>query len=142
MSHETHDPQVQLSQPAKAASPVLEINSQPPSEQMTAHVRTEFSVVDALGRRITLRKPNVLAQFKLVKMMGESAKNSAYMAMISPLTYVTAIDGDMVGLPVSERELEALIQRLDEAGFMAVVEGIQEHFGEKEENQETALKNS
>lgn len=139
MTHDTHQPRAGAEPPA---SPVLELKSQTPSEQVTAHVRAEYGVTDALGRRITLKKPNVLAQFKLVRMMGESAKNSAYMAMVSPLTYVTAIDGDPVALPMSERELEVLIQRLDEAGFLAVVEGIQEHFGDKEENQETALKNS
>lgn len=142
MGDESRAPQGQPAQAEGAASPVLEVTTQTPSEQMTAHARAEVTVTDALGRRITLKKPNVLAQFRLVRMMGESAKNSSYMAMVSPLTYVSAIDGDMVALPASERELDALIQRLDEAGFMAVVDGIQEHFGEQEEDQETALKNS
>lgn len=119
----------------------ITINSAP-SDQVTAAAQTEFVVTDAKGRGITLKKPNLLAQFRLVQVIGETARNSAYMSMVSPLTYVVAIDSDPTLLPQSPRELDALIQRLDEHGYMAVIEGITKHFGGSAESKEGELKNS
>jgi hypothetical protein len=49
--------------------------------------------------------------------------------MVLPLIYVTAIDGDPVYQPASKREVEALIQRLEEEGVGAVMNGVQANFG-------------
>lgn len=78
------------------------------------------------GKRITLSRPGVLAQFRLVKMLGQAAQNQAYVQMVMPLLYVAEIDdADGQGpqslvFPNSERELEALIARLDEEGVAQV----------------------
>lgn len=85
-------------------------------------------ITDETGRTITLRKPGVLAQFRLVEAMGASASNQVYMGMILPLLFVAAIDGDAVAEPGTKGEVEALIKRLDEAGVQAVMIGVQEHF--------------
>lgn len=119
-------------------------NDAKPSAQATEQAIAEITVKDSRGRIITLKKPNVLAQFRLVKMLGESARNSAYMAMVTPLTYLVSFDGDAIIPPQTERELDALIQRLDEPGIMAILDALAEHFGsdETEEDEEEALKNS
>lgn len=119
----------------------VELKVGSPSEQASA-AQTEFVVTDAKGRGITLKKPNLLAQFHLVKVIGETARNSAYMSMVSPLTYVVAIDGEPALPPHSPRELDALIQRLDEHGYMAVIDGINAHFGGTPESKGDELKNS
>ncbi len=94
-----------------------------------ADARKEFEVKDSAGRTIVLRKPGVLAQFRTVEMVGgESAKNEVFMGMILPVTYVCRIDGVDVPHPNTRRELDALIQRLDEHGLSAVVEGVVKHF--------------
>lgn len=114
-----------------------------PSEEVIIQAAAEVKVQDARGRVLALRKPNVLAQFRLVKMLGETARNSTYMTLVTPLTYLIAIDGDQVSPPSSERELEALIQRLDDDGVMAVLDGVQKHFGGGiKADEEAALKNS
>jgi len=104
------------------------VTVQTPTDQVLASTSTEITVTDAKGRAIGLKKPGVLAQYRLVEMVGESAKNEVYMGMILPLIYVTTIDGDPVCLG-KKSELEALIQRLEEAGIGAVMAGVQEHFG-------------
>lgn len=99
-----------------------------PSEELVAAAKAEAEVLDARARVIKLRKPGVLAQYRLVETLGESASNQVYMSMVLPLIYVASIDG----VPTNARnkmQIEALIQQLDEEGIKAVMEGVQEHFG-------------
>jgi hypothetical protein len=113
-----------------------------PSEEIVAQAVKPVVVTDARGRALTLRKPNVLSQFRLVKMLGDSARNTAYMAMITPLTYLTQIDDEAIAPPTTERELEALIQRLDDDGVMAIMEGLQANYASQSvDDREAALKN-
>lgn len=120
----------------------LTINSSP-SEQVTAGAKREFEITDATGRKLTIRKPPFTAQFDLVALLGEKSRNSMYHTMVMPLTYVAAIDGAQVAFPASERELRALIQRIDEHGYVAIAEGITKHFGEQaQDGKEVVLKNS
>lgn len=113
-----------------------------PSEELIAKASAEQVVEDSTGRIITLRKPGVLAQYRLVEMLGETAKNQVYMGMVLPLLYVSAINDDKLPALSTKREVEALIQRLDEAGIEAVMKGVQEHFGAPDpEADKVALKN-
>jgi hypothetical protein len=100
-----------------------------PSEQLIKQASAEVVVTDENGRAITLKKPGVLAQYRLIEILADSAKNEVYMGMVLPLIYVSAIDGDPVMQPASKRELEALIQRLDEEGINAVMQCVQDNFG-------------
>lgn len=100
-----------------------------PSDEAVAQAATSHIVTDAAGHAIKLKKPGVLAQFRLIEALGDSAKNEVYMAMVLPLIFVCEIDGDTVFPPNRKSEVEALIQRLDESGVTAVVSGVQEHFG-------------
>ena len=71
--------------------------------------------------RIGLKKPGALAQYDIVEVVGDSAKNEVYMNMVMPLTYVCEIDGEEQTLPSTKRELRALIQRLGTEGIDAIV---------------------
>src|SRR5579875_2947023 len=87
-------------------------------------------VTDGRGRAIMLRKPPVLAQFRLVEALGKAASNETYLAMVMPLLFVGAIDGEAVPTPSTKGEVEALIQRLDEDGYTALAEGVQANFAD------------
>lgn len=101
-----------------------------PSVEIVQEAMQEFSVSDARGRTITLRKPGILAQYRIVEAVGpESAKNEVYMGMVTPILYVASIDGNPVAQPSNKAQIEALIQRLDEAGIVAVVKGVEAHYG-------------
>lgn len=104
--------------------------NQTPSDQVAAEAQGAVVVTDARGRKITLKKPGILSQFRIVEIVGgELAKNQVYMSMILPLIYVAEIDGDPVLFPASKRELDALIQRLDEDGIETVAAEAREKFG-------------
>lgn len=113
-----------------------------PSAQAVAKAAVEASVTDARGRAIVLKKPGILAQYRLIEALGDSAKNEVYMGMVLPLIFVASIDGDQVFMPNTKREVEALISLLDEDGVSAVVNGVQEHFGQSDPARDkAALKN-
>jgi hypothetical protein len=111
------------------------------SQQLIDQAKAQVVVTDAKGRAIVLRKPGVLAQYRLVEMLGASASNQAYMGMVLPLTFVESIDGDPVVIG-TKRELEALIQRLDEQAIFVVATGVQKNFGDPDPDADkAALKN-
>lgn len=103
-----------------------------PSEQVVAQAVAEVTVPDARGRTLRLRKPGVLAQFRLIEALGDTAKNEVYVRMVMPLLYLGAIDDDALILMTTKPQIEALIQRLGEEGIAAVIEGVQEHFGARD----------
>ena len=107
----------------------LTLNESGPAAQLIARAAAEVILTDAKGRKITLKKPGILAQYRIVDMLGDSAQNQAYMRMVLPLIYVSAIDGEYAPLPATKLQLEALIQGLGEEGVDAVMKGISENFG-------------
>lgn len=115
-----------------------------PSAQIIKAAANEVSVTDSAGRKITLRNPGPLAQFRLIEAAGDSASNRVYMSMVLPLAYVTTIDGAPVPAICTKAQLEALIQRLDNHGLEAVVTGMSEHFSSQSnpEQVKEKLKNS
>lgn len=112
----------------QAQKPTVKVN-ETPSAQVVAQAKAEVTIKDDQGRTIVLRKPPILTQYRIVEAMGDSAKNPVYMAMVMPIIFVSSIDGDGVELPTTKRQIEALIQRLDEHGMSAVTKGLEEHFG-------------
>lgn len=113
-----------------------------PSEELIAQATAEVVVVDAKSRRITLKKPGVLAQYRLVEILGDTASNQTYMNMVLPLIYVTKIDEEDLQALSSKRQIDALIQRLDEDGINCVMQGVMDNFGARDlEADKQALKN-
>jgi len=103
-----------------------------PTEQLVAAAQQTFDVTDSRGRVITLRKPGVLAQFRLVEALGETARNTTYVNMVLPLLFVSAIDAEPVGQLTNKLQVEGLIQRLDDPGLEAVMKGVEAHFGKQD----------
>lgn len=114
-----------------------------PSQQLIDKAKATVTVTDSTGRVITLQKPGVLAQYRLIEALGETAQNSVYVGMVLPIIFVTKIDEDDVVLPKNKLQIEALIQRLDEHGINAVAKGVEEHFGATAdpEKEKAAVKN-
>jgi hypothetical protein len=115
--------------------PKLTINesaAQTPTAQVIAKAAQEANVTDSKGRVITLRKPGILAQYRIIEVMGQSADIATYRGMVTPLIWISAIDGDHVPPLASKLQLEGLIQRIGDEGLEAVVSGIVKHFGQQD----------
>lgn len=90
-----------------------------PSDEMLAK-QDEVAIVGAGTLQIGLKRPGVLREFQIVEIVGDSAKNDVYMAMIMPLLWVVSIDNDPEAPISSKRELEALISRLGSDAITAI----------------------
>ncbi|MBB5189602.1 hypothetical protein HNQ50_000312 [Silvimonas terrae] len=99
-----------------------------------------LTVTDSAGRQIVLKKPGVLAQYRAVEAMGASAENRVYMQMVLPIFYVQMIDGLPVATPSTKPQIEALIQRLDEHGLAAVIDGMAQMQPKSEDEHKDAVK--
>lgn len=125
----TNKPKVTINSAAPQTPPQSQVPDSP-SQALIKEAIKEASIVDKVGRRLTLRKPDVLAQYRLVKIVGgETAKNEVYMGMIMPIIFLAEIDGDPVFFPRTEGELEANIVRLGEEGLEAVMTCMMANWG-------------
>ena len=83
---------------------------------------SEEVITDAKGRKITLRKLNVLDQVRLLRAVGaDQARNQPYVEIVTMSASVSDIDGVPVLLPVNERQIDAAIGRIGDEGFAALM---------------------
>lgn len=117
--------------------------SDQPAAKPAAAVK-DFTVTDALGRTIRLKKPGPLANLDFAKAAGSDRLNVLYLAEVAHLKFVAAIDDQPVATPSTEGELRALYQRLGDEGNECAMRGVAEHFAGVivAEQQGQELKNS
>lgn len=107
----------------------VQIVEEKPSEQIIKAANKVVTVKDSLGRSIEIRKPPQLSEYQLLKVIGD--ENDKYIQAVMPLIWVVSIDGVSVIQPRTPREVDALIQRLDEEGINAVIEKIKDMLPKK-----------
>jgi GTP cyclohydrolase III len=113
-----------------------------PSEAAVEAANQLVYVTDSRGRKLGLRKPAFLEEFRIIEAAGpELAANTTYMSMLNPLLYLAEIDGAAVDIPRTKLKIEALIQWAGQEGFVAVIEGIGKYFGGDSENLKEKIKN-
>ena len=92
-----------------------------PSARIVAEAATASSVTDAGGRVLEVRRPGALDRLRLFKAVGPGlAQNDRYVGYAMLAMCVASIDGVPVPQPANEGQLEALVQRLGDAGMVAV----------------------
>lgn len=80
-----------------------------------------MTVTDSDGRRLDLRVLNALDKLRLFKAAGPAlSRNEPWLGMALLACSVSAIDDVPVPMPADERGIEALVQRLGDAGLAAV----------------------
>lgn len=108
-------------------------SSETPTQQIIKQAAKPIQVTDARGRVIRLRKPGILAQFKLVEAVGgKAASNEVYMSMVLPLTYIECIDEAVITLPEDKKDVDWLIELLGDDGISAVIDAIKTNFVEQD----------
>ncbi len=96
-----------------------------PTQRIIAEAAAEVSARDALGRRLSVRRMSALDRLRLFKAIGsELAQNSPYLGVAMLASSVTAIDDIPVPAPTTERQLEALVQRLGDEGLDAIADAL------------------
>lgn len=97
------------------------------------------TVTDDLGRKITLKRPNMLAEANFKLACGSDASdNKAFMQDYIILPWIASIDDAAIIPPQTLAEIKALIQRLDYEGYNAATKGFIELLSEQKDNSEVA----
>ncbi len=94
-----------------------------PTDQVVMNATTLDTAQDSLGRVLALRRLTALDRLRLFKAVGPVlSQNGPYLGMATLAWTVTAIDGVPVPSPATEMQLEALIEKLGDAGIAAAAE--------------------
>jgi len=114
-----------------------------PSAAMVKSAAQPVEVADELGRIIRIRKLNALDRMRLLEAIGSSgAEIPQYVGYAVLAASVIAINGTLESPPRTKKDIEFLVQRLDDAGLNAVAKAYQEHFGvTAEEDDREQIKN-
>jgi hypothetical protein len=92
---------------------------------MVADAAASFVISDDRGRQISFRRVSALDRLRLFKALGRDlAQNAPYLGMALLAVSVTAIDDIPVPPPVSEAQLETLVQRLGDDGLGAIADAL------------------
>ena len=98
-----------------------------PSARVIAQAQDVAPVTDALGRRLSLRRPTALDKLRLFKAAGPVlAYNQPWLGIALLATSVVAIDEVPVPPPANEAQIEALVARLGDRGLAAVAAALAE----------------
>ena len=98
-----------------------------PSHAVLGDVARTFGEVDKNGRRLTLRRLTALDTLRLFKAAGPIlAQNEPWLSMASLALSVVEIDGIPVPFPVTEVQIENLIERLGDDGLAAIARSLQD----------------
>ena len=92
-----------------------------PSQAIMDEAARAFSTVDAKGRRLSLRRLTALDTLRLFKAAGPVlAQNEPWLSMAGLAFSVLEIDEVPVPAPVTESQIEGLIDRLGDEGLAAI----------------------
>lgn len=125
--------------------PKVTVHHEPktPSEAVIKSASQLVYVTDSRGRKLGLRRLEFLEEFRIIEAVGpELAANTTYMGMLNPLLYLAEIDGEPVAIPRNKIQAEALIQRAGREGFIAVLQGIADHFSADAKGLDEKIKNA
>ena len=96
-----------------------------PSERIVAEAAREFDVSDEAGRVLRIRRPAALDRLRLFKAVGPALScNERYVGYAMLAMCVSSIDGVPQPAPANEGQLEGLVQRLGDAGMIAIGRGL------------------
>lgn len=96
-----------------------------PSQRVVMEASREFDVTDTLGRVLRVRRPGALDRLRLFKAVGPAlASNERYVGYAMLAMCVSGIDGVPQPAPANEGQLEGLVQRLGDAGMIAIGQGL------------------
>ena len=92
-----------------------------PSQAVVLDANRIEYVVDDLGRRLGVKRISASLRRKVLKAMSaESGDKGQLFVMAATACCCVSIDGDLVPFPMTELQIDALIDRLEQEGLNAV----------------------
>jgi len=98
-----------------------------PSASIVAAATITETVIDADGRRLSIRRLSALDRLRLFKAAGPLlSQNQPWLGMALIACSVAGIDDVPVPPPSNEIQIEAMVGRLGDAGIVAVAQALQQ----------------
>lgn len=98
-----------------------------PSQSIVREAVKTLTAIDRKGRRLMLRRLTALDTLRLFKAAGPVlAQNEPWLSMAGLAFSVLEIDGVPVPSPVTEQQIEGLIDRLGDEGLAAVADTVKD----------------
>jgi hypothetical protein len=95
------------------------------SADLISDHRTAVEVRDGRGRTLKVRHLNALDRLRLLKAAGpDLSRNDAWLDVAALAASVTEIEGIPRIMPVSERQIEAIVLELGDIGLEAVANAL------------------
>jgi hypothetical protein len=92
-----------------------------PSKRIIQDAKQTLCIRDGKNRKIEFCRPNALDTLRLLKAAGpDLSRNEAWLSMASLAFAVTSIDDIPAPQPTTEGQIEALIEKLGDAGVTAI----------------------
>jgi hypothetical protein len=102
-----------------------------PSQIITGEATRATTTVDSKGRRLTLRQLTALDTLRLFKAAGPVlAQNEPWLSMAGMAFAILEIDGVPVPTPVTEGQIEAVIERLGDEGLAAIANVMKDNYAD------------
>jgi hypothetical protein len=99
------------------------------------------TVIDAKGRKVVVRPLNPIELYRLAKVMGQAADSDFARNYASFAACVREFDGEPEAFVNSDREIEAMMQRLGTEGLEAVNQALDDLRSVKTATDRVAAKN-
>lgn len=94
------------------------------SDNPTPRASTPQTVIDALGRTLTIREIGPMEQIDLFEAAGDQSNNSPWVGMAILAASVTDIDGIPMPAPRSKNNIRAALKTLGTEGVAAVAKAL------------------
>lgn len=128
-----------------ASTPTVTIRAgdgESPAESIIKSAKKTAEVIDARERVITVKRLSALERMRLFASAGpELSQNQQWIGLAALAASVVSIDGDPVPKPGTRREIEFLVERLDDDGLEAVAQCYVESFGVQADELSDVAKN-
>jgi hypothetical protein len=108
----------------------LKINASTPSARIVEEANRTYLEADAKGRVIEFHRLGISGHRRLLKAISnESANKQQLFSLYLMAASVVSIDGDAITFPINELQLDALVDRLGDDGFAALMQAIPAKLG-------------
>lgn len=108
-----------------------------PSEKIISNAFDGKEITDSLGRKLRLKKPDILDLYDLMSAIGEDSKSAFCQGMAMNVLYVATIDNQVIEAPKSYREFRATLKRIGEEGLTALMQFMSENSDSNSEKEQT-----
>jgi hypothetical protein len=106
-----------------------------PTKKVLANKFDGVEINDSLGRKLRLKKPDILDRYDLMSALGEDSKSPMCLSYAFPMLHIALIDGTIIDSPKSYSAFRATLKKIGDEGIDAIIEHMNKVAEEKSESE-------